>query len=106
MSCFENSVQLSLCHRWNSVTTGEQVPSCANPPQRHCLLYDLLFTDSNGPKKTPAVQFLELIFRSNFLSSILAKCVRDEICIGEIPPTSPKGLVMVAQRDYAFCVYR
>ena len=49
------------------------------------------------------------IFRLNFfaitfLSSILAKCVRDESCRGEFPPTSPKGLVLVAQTD--FCVYR
>ena len=55
-------------------------------------------------KKTPAVKFLDLIFRNNFLSSILAKCVRDESRRGEFPPTSPKGLVLVAQTD--FCVYR
>ena len=57
----------------------------------------------NLPKKTLAVKFLDLIFRNNFLSSILAKCVRDESCRGEFPPTSPKGLVLVAQTD--FCVY-
>ena len=55
-------------------------------------------------KKTPAVKFLDLIFAKTFLSSILAKCVRDESCRGEFPPTSPKGLVRVAQTD--FCVYR
>ena len=31
---------------------------------------------------TPAVKFLELIFRINFLSSILAKCLCDESCSG------------------------
>ena len=51
-------------------------------------------------KKTPTVKFLELIFRNNFLSSILA----NEICRGDFPPTSPNGLVLVAQTD--FCVYR
>ena len=34
-------------------------------------------------KKTPAVKFLDLIFAITFLSSILAKCVRDESCRGE-----------------------
>ena len=29
--------------------------------------------------KTPVVKFLELIFRNNFLSTILAKFVRDEL---------------------------
>ena len=53
---------------------------------------------------TPAVKFLDLIFRNNFLSSILAKCARDESCRGEFPPTSPKGLVLVGQTD--FCVHR
>ena len=54
---------------------------------------------------TPAVKFLELIFRNSFfLSSILAKCVQDESCRGEFPPTSPKGLVLEAQRH--FCGYR
>ena len=38
--------------------------------------------------KTPAVKFLDLIFRNNFLSSILEKCVRDESCRGDFPPTS------------------
>ena len=49
------------------------------------------------PKKTPApaVKFLDLIFRNNFLSLISAICVRDESCRGEFPPTSPKGLVLV-----------
>ena len=54
--------------------------------------------------KTPAVKFLELIFRNNFLSSILVKIVRDKSCRGDFPPTSPKGLVLVAQTD--FCIYR
>ena len=48
--------------------------------------------------KTPAVKFLELVFRNNFLSSILAKCIRDESCRGDFPPTSPKGLLLVASR--------
>ena len=54
-------------------------------------------------KKT-AVKVLDLIFRNNFLSSILAISVRDESCRGDFPPTSPKGLVIMAQTD--FCVYR
>ena len=54
--------------------------------------------------KTPVVKFLELIFRNNFLSTILAKFVRDESCRGYFPPASPKGLVLVAPRD--FYVYR
>ena len=35
--------------------------------------------------------FLDLIFRNNFLSSILAKFVRDEKYSGTSPPTSPNG---------------
>ena len=56
-------------------------------------------------KKTPAVQFLEQIFRNNFIfRHFFAKCVNDESCRDEFPPTSPKGLVLVVQTD--FCVYR
>ena len=36
------------------------------------------------------------------LSSDLAKCVRDESCGGDIPPTSAKGLVCVAQTDFVY----
>ena len=43
-------------------------------------------------------------FRELCLSSILAKCVHDESCRGDTPPTSPKGQVLVVQTD--FCVYR
>ena len=42
-------------------------------------------------KKKLAVKFLDLIFHNNFLSSILAKCVRDEKYSGTSPPTSPNG---------------
>ena len=42
-------------------------------------------------KNTPAVKFLDLIFHNNFLSSILAKFVRDEKYSGTSPPTSPNG---------------
>ena len=53
---------------------------------------------------TPAVKFLELIFRNNFLIFNFSKMCCDESCRGEYPPTSPKGLVLVGQTD--FCVYR
>ena len=39
-------------------------------------------------KKTPANQFLDLIFAITFLSPILAKCVRDEKYSETSPPTS------------------
>ena len=60
--------------------------------------------DYNGPyqtlyKKTlvykelnSSCKVLELIFRNDFLSSVLAKCVRDENCRGDFPPTSPHDL--------------
>ena len=44
------------------------------------------------------------VHRPNSSQQPSAKCVRDENCRGEFPPTSPKGLVLVAQTD--FCVYR
>ena len=51
----------------------------------------LLHFRDQSPKKTPAVKFLELFFRNIFLSSILAKSVRDERYLGTSPPTSPNG---------------
>ena len=44
------------------------------------------------------------MFHNILLSSILAKCILVEKWRGDIPPTSPKGLVLKAQAD--FCVYR
>ena len=35
--------------------------------------------------KNPAVKFLELLFFNNFLSSIIAKRVRDENCRVDFP---------------------
>ena len=63
----------------------------------------IILIGKRAKKNPPAVKFLDLIFRNNFLSSILAKCVFDESCRGEFPPTSPKGLVLMAQIE--FCVY-
>ena len=47
---------------------------------------------------------LDLIFRNNFFIFNFSKMCSDESCRGELLPTSPKGLVLVAQTD--FCVYR
>ena len=47
---------------------------------------------SQFDQKYLPVKFLELIFRNNILSSILAKCVRYESCRGDFPPESPKDL--------------
>ena len=54
---------------------------------------------NNNEQKTPAVRFLELILAITFISSFLAKCVHDESCGGDFPPTSPNGLVLVTQID-------
>ena len=46
---------------------------------------------------------LELNFRYyNFSILNLAKCVRDESCSGDFPPTSPNGLVLVAQPVFVY----
>ena len=52
---------------------------------------NLIFTGLLEVALTPAVKFLELIFRNKILSLILAKCVRDEKYSGTSPPTSPNG---------------
>ena len=49
-------------------------------------------------------KILDSIFRNNFFVFNFSKMCSDESCRGEFPPTSPKGLVLVAQTD--FCVYR
>ena len=43
-------------------------------------------------------------FAITFLSSILAKCVNNESCRGDFPPSSPNDLVLVAQRDF-LCIW-
>ena len=53
--------------------------------------WNKLLKKKKKKKQTPAVKFLDLIYRNNFLSSILAKCVREEKYSGTCPPTSPNG---------------
>ena len=63
-------------------------------------IYQCVFQNK---KQTTAVKFLELNFRNNFFVFNLSKCFGDESCRGDFPPTSPKGLMLVAQTY--FCVY-
>ena len=72
-------------------------------PTGICDPLTLLLKKKKKKKKFQLLSFSTYFFAISFLSSILAKCVRDESCRGEIPPTSPKVLVLVAQTD--FCVY-
>ena len=44
--------------------------------------------------------FLEQVFHGNFIFSILAKCVCDESCRGDLVPDSPKGPKLVGQTDF------
>ena len=61
----------------------------------HIFYYFSIYWSDNSlakkKKKTPAVKFLELIFRNNFFIFNFRKCVRDEKYSGRSPPTSPNS---------------